>query len=88
MKIKFLETVAVQDSECRSFVEGKTYDLSVDSCNHWIVRGMAELDDGTKKAAKSKRIETASTAGGPERAVSPAATPELKIGPGSDNSTD
>lgn len=48
LKVKFLETVVVDDhrkgtkSE-EKFVEGKTYALVEPSAMHWINRGKAEL---------------------------------------------
>ena len=52
VRVKFLKTRTVKDAEGLCFKEGKVYELSPNSAERWIRRGVAEECSGKTKAAK------------------------------------
>ncbi|MCB9868144.1 MAG: hypothetical protein H6816_16080 [Phycisphaerales bacterium] len=59
VKVRFLRAYKVKDEEGREFEEGKEYDLTPDSAQHFISRQAAVLMEAGKPKSKAKAGETA-----------------------------
>lgn len=56
VKVRFLVDRTVQDEEAQFFAAGETYDLTEDSAEHWLKRGVAELvSNSTAKPKKETK---------------------------------
>jgi hypothetical protein len=60
VEVRFLKNAAPKDFSGVTFSEGEVYEMSEDSANHWISRGIAELvvpeiEDVAAQETKAKK---------------------------------